>query len=47
MFAKVLETQMVNFYEFAMAQELLTAATPVAQPNVAASKSPASCSRTN
>jgi hypothetical protein len=36
---------MVNFYEFAMAQELLTAvappvAPPVAQPNVAASKSP-------
>jgi hypothetical protein len=32
---------MVNFYEFAMAQELLTAAAPpVAQPNVAASKSP-------
>jgi tetratricopeptide (TPR) repeat protein len=41
MFAKVLETQMVNFYEFAMAQELLTAAVPIrAQPDVAARKTP-------
>jgi tetratricopeptide (TPR) repeat protein len=40
MFSKVLETQMVNFYEFAMAQELLTAAPILAQPNIAASKSP-------
>jgi tetratricopeptide (TPR) repeat protein len=40
MFSKVLETQMVNFYEFAMAQELLTAAPILAQPNIAASKTP-------
>jgi tetratricopeptide (TPR) repeat protein len=39
MFAKVLDTQMVNFYEFAMAQELLTAQ-PMRPPmtNVAASQ---------
>ncbi|HEX4351716.1 MAG TPA: hypothetical protein VHZ95_02355, partial [Polyangiales bacterium] len=40
MFAKVLETQMVNFYEFSMAQELLTAAAPMRAPDVAASKTP-------
>jgi tetratricopeptide (TPR) repeat protein len=40
MFSKVLETQMVNFYEFAMAQELLTTQPIIAQPNMAASKAP-------
>jgi tetratricopeptide (TPR) repeat protein len=40
MFAKVLDTQMVNFYEFAMAQELLTEQAIRAQPKVAASKTP-------